>query len=552
MQPAALQTAQLGLPPLAAGAKPAFSDACSAAAWIGQLQLDNPRACAGLLLGQIKLFLAADIAPGKRLEIIEALRPKIVAVQREQGRRYHGHPAPLPAHQRETLREVCALWETLGQVYQRCLESWAGRSGSPAAAQAQALQRALDSAGRIILEHRYAYILPPAPVYRSLHRLYALAEALALAGHESADPLNGAGPMSARDSYVQALLFDAANPRERRDEVLTRLHGSLAHWAHAVGIQPADLPTPAGTPALFADLSADRGLRPFPEAGPDARVLLTGALSEQIRDGLRALRHGRLPAHFENCAELSRSELETLLITLHRNWCEGAYKRDSERQRVHDLAQVSNGLQAAHFYLSKQPFGQPGMATRAQAGEAPNDPEARQARVQAAAQYLRSSGIAAEQWVVRDESMSGLGLVRPQSETAQPWLRHGLLVAIRRRGGHEALVGTVQWLEETADGDLSIGVRLLPGAPRPVAARQADGEAFFPAILLTPLPALGAPSSLVLPPGAYAPRRCLELAGAGTERIEMTALLESSPDFDRVAFMPAGSVYLPDTLEIAK
>ena len=212
------------------------------------------------------------------------------------------------------------------------------------------------------------------------------------------------------------------------------------------------------------------------------------------------------------------------------------------------LAHVSTGLTAAHFYVSRQPFRQP-FTTPALPPKRGRGSDQTKERIKVTTEYLIGSKVIAEEWKIRDESLTGIGLIRPQTEQGDAWLSHGLLIAVRPRGGNNALVGTIQWLEEANNGDLHVGVRLLPGVPSAIAARAMGSEVYFPALVLLPLPPVAAPSSIVLPPGTFAPQRVVEVFRQGVDRIQLTALLESGEDFERVAFMPAGSVYVPVELE---
>jgi hypothetical protein len=114
------------------------------------------------------------------------------------------------------------------------------------------------------------------------------------------------------------------------------------------------------------------------------------------------------------------------------------------------------------------------------------------------------------------------------------------LVSVRPRGGNTLLVGTIQWLQEAQDGDLHVGVRLVPGLPSPVAVRTNGQEKFAPALMLAPVPALNAPSSLLLPPGTYAMDRVLQVYSRDLESVQLTGLLDAGTDFERVAFVPRG------------
>src|SRR5206468_2348908 len=76
------------------------------------------------------------------------------------------------------------------------------------------------------------------------------------------------------------------------------------------------------------------------------------------------------------------------------------------------------------------------------------------------------------------------------------------------------MLGQVRWLMGAGNGDVSAGVRLLPGLPQAIAVRatglNAPNEKYLPALSLSKVPALNAPASLVLPPGWYKPKRVIE------------------------------------------
>ena len=93
--------------------------------------------------------------------------------------------------------------------------------------------------------------------------------------------------------------------------------------------------------------------------------------------------------------------------------------------------------------------------------------------------------------------------------------------------------------------DHPLAAKLLPGIPTAIAARPLGDERFVPALMLGPIPNLNAPSSVILPPGSYARDRVFELFVHGIDRIQLTGLLDSGADFERVAFMPAGSGNVP-------
>ena len=91
-------------------------------------------------------------------------------------------------------------------------------------------------------------------------------------------------------------------------------------------------------------------------------------------------------------------------------------------------------------------------------------------------------------------------------------------------------------------GGLSIGTRVLPGLPLPMAARQvtlnpADMGLFVPAFQLSGVPELQEPDSLVLPIGWYQPGTRVQIYTSLTETVKLTALLEKGANYERVTYV---------------
>ena len=529
------------LPPLRSEPAPSFVDASSCRRWLDEVPLLNVGAANGMLYNELELLTSFDMAPEKRFEVLEILRPHILTVQEEHAKKFRGKALPLSPQRRENLSEVKTLWDVFSRAYQRCVESWSRREDDATVAQqAVACHRAIDCMARRLAEQHYAYVKSDGTDFRALHRLYAYAEREGFAAKRVRDPLGPErDPPTCQRSYLRALLFEAATPREHRALALGVIERWIDRWAAKVAIDTA-LPADATTAPFYVNLGTDRGLQREPERGPALRVVDVTQLAVSLDKRIYGLRHGRKPDELELGSDLTKRDFEGLLVALRRQWCEGRPRRQHERQPVEALAHVSTGLVAAHFYLGKQPFEQPFVpSSLPRPSSGPRDVVSAQ-RVRAAADYMLLNNIQAEQWIIRDESVTGLGLIRPLDESEGSRLTHGLLVSIRPRGGGTVLVGTTQWLEEGADGDLQIGVRLIPGVPAPIAARYIGQEKFFPALLLAPLPALNAPSSIVLPAGSYAPQRVVEIFQRGIDRIQLTGLLDAGTDHERIAYMPAG------------
>ena len=528
--PTAPKTRYFDLPPVRTDSQPAFVDLVGVRRWLEELK-DLPAASAnGMLYTQLALFTNFQIGTDTRYSVLEALRPALFQIQAEHTESFRGKPLPLSPQRREVLSEVTSLWDALSRGYQRCLEQWTGRDPGMPDAIAGACARALDAVARKMREQHFAYVQIPSPDYKLLHRLYLFAERHGIARRKVKDPLATVGdPITCLRVYARALLLDAAMPREHRFDRLVIIENWVERWSAKVTIHQEPPEEPEAAP-LFINLARGLGASREPELGSHVRYVDVSALDQSIAKRIHMLRHGKKPDELELGSQLTQREAEHLLVAVHRQWCDGPPRRVHERNPMDQLAHASPGLIAAHFYVAKQPFAQP--------FNPPMPVESGEERVRLATSYLKEHGIRAEQWIIRDESLTGLGLVRPLGESDDSRLIHGQLITVRRRGGGGVWIGTIQWLQEAIEGDLLIGARLVPGIPVAVAARRIGEEPFFPALMLDPIPAMNAPTSLLLPAGTYAPQRVIEIFRRGVDRIQLTGVLESGGDYERVAFMP--------------
>ena len=526
------RTRYFDLPPVRTDSRPQFTDLASARRWAEELETLPPAAANGLLYTQIATFTNTQANPDSRYAILDFLRPHVFRAQTDHAMKFRGKPLPLSPQRREALSEVASLWDALARGYQRCLEQLADRETTAPDLLAGACERALDCVSRKIREHHFAYVQVTSNDFRLLHRLYQYAEKTGIVRHRVRDTLaTSQESTTCMRTYARAILLDASMPREHRIDRLAIIEHWIDRWINKVTVHQ-DSPRAGESSPLYVNLNRDLGARREPENGPNVRFVDVSTLGQSIAKRIHLLRHGKKPEDIELGNQLNRRDAENLLVALHRQWCEGSPRRVHERTSAEQLAHISPGLVAARFYVAKQPFTQPFQSV-------PPSPSADE-RVKAATDYLTENGIRAEQWIIRDESLTGLGLVRPLGESDDSRLVHGQLITIRRRGGGAVWVGTIQWLQEALNGDLLVGARLVPGIPSAISIRRLGEDAFVPALLLDPIPALNAPTSLLVPFGTFAPQRVVEVHRRGIERLQLTGLLEAGGDYERVAFMPVG------------
>ena len=145
---------------------------------------------------------------------------------------------------------------------------------------------------------------------------------------------------------------------------------------------------------------------------------------------------------------------------------------------------------------------------------------------------------AVESWEIVNQSNSGFLCMLRETDTRMR-ISHNQLVAVRRSTSNTFFLGVVQWLRVEEKGELSVGVRLLPGLARAVAARPVNFSApslvhgYERALLLPEMAIPSAPATVILPSGWYQPGRIVEIAGEQKQVARLVNILEKGSDFDR-------------------
>lgn len=506
---------------LAADATTAFVSVDECHAWLARLPLVHAAAAHGALTARIEHLNAAHLSVPERLAMLEMLRPAIVAVQAEQAKKCINKPLPLSPQRREILEAVSGLWDALALGYQRALVP-AAATGHCTDTLALACHRALDCTWRAILDHARAYVQTRATDLRMLHRLYASAEGNGFAALAVPDPLSRSSrSQTCARTYTRAVLLDAASPRERPPEQLDLLAHWLDRWAAKV-IVKREPPRGGERAPLSVDLAGEIGARRRADTSPALRYLDVTLLAKSLAKRIHGARQGQGLAQLDLEGSLEAHEAEQVLVSLYRHWCESGPRRAHQRHDVREPALVCAGLEAAHFGLGG-------------IGKAAGDATMPGAARRMSASFARA--VASETWLLRDESISGLGLVRRRDDTRAAPVAHGQLVLVHADGGRKGMVAAVQWLQESGEGDMHVGARLLPGVPAPVTVSNGDGSRGL-GIALSALPSLGTPPTLVLPAGWFRPGRTLQVREDEVRTVRLAALVERGADFERVSFEP--------------
>ena len=524
---------------------PQFSDAITCKQWLKTLPLTNVPLAHAALTAQMELLNRATFAALERLKISELLRDPIAFVQMEMARKYLGKSLPLETVQLNNWNSVVGLWAALGAAYRLSLQTCLEGDSSVAAHTALITQRCLRYTGLQLLEHYRIYREIEKGVWQRVHDLYALAEQRGFALDVVRDSLNKqTDSATCTASYAQILLTHLADPYRLTPKQLSLLDRWLDRWGGRVTITT--------TPPKDTSLSLI-GVELASSAPPvivredvklaNPRYLDTERLASAFRRRIKRLRKNEAPEVLGLGDDCVQPECEALLTILCQHWCESAPKRRNfTRRSGADKAQVALGMAAIHFFLGgEKPFKQPGETEKLSKREIEDLQFFGRISDQTEKLNISQLGFGLETWQIQDEAALGFRLARSDNGGMRSSLKQ--LIAIRPADSNTYALGVIKWLVFAAHDGLTIGVRVLPGAPlaiavRPVSLMTNAISKYVPAFLLPDMPVLKETPSLVLPSGWFAPGRLVEMhTGEESVTVKLHNLIEKGSDYERVGFV---------------
>ena len=525
------------LPDYSSEVQPAFTDRAACAAWLAELPLVNVAPAQLRLLEQLHALNRHVLAPEERLQILEAMRESVCFVQSEQIKKLASKPLPLTSVENGVFRSVDALWQELLLGYKRCLV--ATTEGKLKQQIATLGARGLDCVASNMFDHCSVHRDFPAAYWLDLHQFYLAAEA---AGESVTAVADAARPGDAccAEIYVRALLFALADTGEQSQRQRTQIQRWLGNWAQHVPVRRTP-PAEAGLPPLLIDYATPSGaFRETAAKGRSTRAYLDlGELARILKKHVVLLRKGETPASLGLGEDCAMPGVEQLLVLLFRLWCEGKNARTQTRRSVNAGAKVCGTMVNMHFHVSgNKTFRQPGHATQLSRRERDEIATFGHTSTRLEDARVEAGSYATEDWLLEEESLSGLRILRPAATTGARYLQMQLL-AVKPADAKQFLVGMVRWLKTDEENNLHVGMRVFPGMPQAVAIRatgiNATKEQFVPALYCPAFAALSVPASLIVPPGWYRPKRVLEVYRQSSELLMLSALLDRGVDFERVA-----------------
>jgi hypothetical protein len=528
-----------------AAQSPRFSDAITCRQWLKTLPLTNVPLAHATLTAQMESLNRTPFAPLERLKINELLRDPIAFVQLAMARKYLGRPLPLETVQLNNWHSVVGLWAALGAAYRLSLQACLEGDASVAAHAALITQRCLRYTGLQLVEHYRIYREIEKGVWQQAHELYALAEQRGYAMDVVRDSLNKqTDSATCAASYAQILLTNLADPYRLTPRQLSLLDRWLDKWGVRVTIT-ATPPADTALSIIGVDLASSAPpvivRKDMKLANP--RYLDTDRLAATFRKRIKQLRKNEDPAALGLGEDCVQPDCEALLTVLYQHWCEFAPKpRNFTRRPSAGKAQVGLGMAPIHFFLGgEKPFKQPGEKEKLSKRDIEDLQFFGRISDKTEKHQISQLGFGLETWQIQDEGALGFRLARSDKNGMRISLKQ--LIAIRPADSNTYALGVIKWLIFDSNDGPNIGVRILPGAPfaiavRPVALMADATNKYVQSFLLPDLPVLKETTSLVLPPGWFAPGRLLEIhAGEEAMTVRLHTLIEKGSDYERVGFV---------------
>ena len=523
-----------GHPPLG---QLAFADADGCATWLHNLPVTNIPRYYEEILDQLRRVGEAEFAPRERGRIAELMREPVSFLHTELARRYAGKPQPAAAREKEAADQALALWQALWVQYSACLKPLLEGDAELQGVKAKVLQRGLWVGKQLVLVHGLARRTPGAAVWQELHAYFRLAEILECAVTAVSDDLmpNAIG-LSCYSTYAHALLLDLADPCSMTVRQIELTDRWLAMWARKIFPYAQQRETEG--PVITVDLDGLGGAAlnaAEPRHGSQStRYCYPGKLTASVRGRLKRLASGANPAELQLGHDVSADACATLLSQLDTHWYALPLKRGAGGESQTGLELCAGGLGAAYFRVSGKTFNSKDLV-----GHLSYQGTQHLATLGALTDYDRNKDEAERSWAWErwQGNYEWTAAMLHRSAVGQYRWHLDQLVVIR--DDERLRCGHVMHVALDGRDELTLGIKLWPGAPTAIAVRALTTmlveEAPIPTVILGATP--DEKPAMLLPPRTFNAGRVFRTLSSGPERrFRLTRLLQRGADFERVAF----------------
>jgi hypothetical protein len=534
----------LALDPTDDLARPAFKDAASCTAWLGQLQLTNLNLAQAALRRQLDELNRCALKGSDRLQVLEVLRETITLVQTDTGRKLVGKKLPLSDDEFILLLTISSLWQSFLNGYLRCLQGAESGDKTLAGSLALLCQRCMHYSGLQISNFLRAGCEPDAKSWQQFHSLYAHIEAIELHNEKVPDEHDYIGhPISASTLYASTLLMHRARFLGLSRTQWRVVERWLNLWSDALIIAPRCSVSKSDAPPLGVNLASVHGLQSLQHAADkdSMRFIAMVPLSKQIRIKTILLQQGQTPQQASLGSEMSSKDCVTLLNKLHACWCETQADSLAETAREVPLVQVCIGLEKIYSQLAQKPF-RPVKDKSTSQQDARRQIETFGRVLDSTGQHaLQELGFVPEEWQVDEDSLTTARLLRTMSHGDR--LGVNQLVSVFAPNSNQHKLGWVHMVSVARSGYLYMGLNYFSGQPQPISIRGDSGNESVQsgsaaALMLPAFESAKLPASLVLPRDWFHAGRALDLvlANGSKQKVALGFSVDKGGDFERVSF----------------
>ncbi len=520
-------------------------DLQTGANYLAQLPLANPPLAEKQLIEFLDALLDNPPETGILLALLEQARVPIHFVEEEMARHYHNRPLPLSEGEDQIFQQVLSAWKRMSKGYALCAQLQEPMPDNPqySALLATILHRCLYYSGMIILEHYRARREIPPGIWHELHGYYETAEQWGIIYTPVNDSLeNDLQATHCAAAYVTLLLIEVASPYSNSVRNLNLIRRWAGMWGPLVSLHRLD--DEYEVPPYIIELMKDQPIHPTSatdHVGDDARRLDTSRLGLQLSHMLAQL-HQRMTPTQLGLGEDTSGHVIQLLEQISRPWTQTASPRRFRRFTSEGMARVAVGFEAMHYFVGGTEFIQPDSASTYSRAEFNTLFTFRDQATPGQSLSIKPRlNFPIDEWTVINHSANGFRL-----SCSHPGERfaHSQLLALCPHDGERFLLGQASWLMQENNGDLIVGVSVLPGVPEAVSVRHASTSAahadrYVRGFLLPAIDALRQEGSIVIPSGMYQASGTLEVyVGEKTLLLRMKHVRQRGVDFDRVSYEP--------------
>ncbi|MEQ1516761.1 MAG: hypothetical protein ABL931_09760, partial [Usitatibacteraceae bacterium] len=491
----------------AANSKPAslfFSDARSCKHWLQSIPLTNvPQAQQTIVDALRNLNRDSGVLSLERLTCMELLRDKVAYLLSEQRARYAGKTIPLSHSDIAAWNISCTLISEMEAGYRRCWTDATLEDAPLFPHAALIIQRIIRYIGLQMLIAGFIYRRFDSGLWMRLHLQWMEAESRGLTEKRVKDSIGAVdGYSSVEQAYTAVLLGQAANIHELSPRQIDFVDAVMKRFGQKVTVSREGNPNPQGL-VCAVDLLSNAGAG-FHRSGTTAdniRVLLVEELSRSLRRRMKKLAEGEEPATIDLPADWNASDALTQLTRLHRIWCEGTSARPPATVPTEKEAILAFGITETHFFVSGNPFEQPGVTselTRHEMADIEMFGKVSESTVRA---RYANFNYGTETWGIVDESRGHVRLERPANSAHGVAI--GKLVGIKIGRQETFFLGVVRELVEELDGHIFATIAMLPGKPEAITVRSSATRVrvstYVQGFRLPAMPAIKIAETLVVP-----------------------------------------------------